>query len=268
MIARRILGWGVAQSYRAIGARAGRLRTWLASGNILPVVFHDARPYEVRACLAWLFAHGATPANLEVTFDDGWIAFAGTVGVLEEFGVKATLFVAPGETARGNVWTNEAMAAGVPFAEWSRWYGLSASEREARLTARTGGLTARKLLDESEIRAIARHPLVALGNHSWSHPSCPHRPVGEILDEIDRAQETLTRWAGRAPTAFAYPFGRGTDALDAAVRARGLTPYYTRQGLVTRETLGAARNGFVEGMTLAENVGRILCAWPKVGVTR
>ncbi len=46
-----------------------------------------------------------------------------------------------------------------------------------------------------------------------------------------------------------------------------MTPHYTRQGLVTEETLGAARNMVYEGMSLAENLGRILMAWPKVGET-
>ena len=97
--------------------------------------------------------------------------------------------------------------------------------------------------------------------------SCPHRPLGEVLDEVDRAQATLTDWCGYAPTDFAYPFGRGTEELDKEIRKRGMTPHYTRQGLVTKETLGAARNMVYEGMSLAENLGRILMAWPKVGET-
>ncbi len=114
---------------------------------------------------------------------------------------------------------------------------------------------------------MAKHPLVRIGNHTWSHLSCPHRPVEEVLDEVDRAQATLTEWCGYAPTDFAYPFGRGTPELDAEIRKRGMTPHYTRQGLVTKETLGAARNMVYEGMSLAENLGRILMAWPKVGET-
>ena len=97
--------------------------------------------------------------------------------------------------------------------------------------------------------------------------SCTHRPVDEVLDEVDRAQTTLTEWCGYAPTEFAYPFGRGTEELDKEIRKRGMVPHYTRQGLVTKETLGAARNMVYEGMSLAENLGRILMAWPKVGVT-
>ena len=125
----------------------------------------------------------------------------------------------------------------------------------------------RKLLTEEEVREVAKHPLVRIGNHTWSHLSCPHRPMTEVLAEVDRAQATLTEWCGSAPTDFAYPFGRGTVELDKEIRKRGMVPHYTRQGLVTKETLGAARNMVYEGMSLAENLGRILMAWPKVGVT-
>ena len=110
-------------------------------------------------------------------------------------------------------------------------------------------------------------PLVRIGNHTWSHISSIKRPVAEALDEVDRAPAILTDWCGYAPTEFAYPFGRGSGELDAEIRKRGLRPHYTRQGLVTEETLGRSRNMVYEGMSLAENLGRILMAWPKVGET-
>lgn len=266
---RRSVGWSVAQLYRLAGRRSRALRAWLSSGAILPVVFHDAAPREVEAMLAWLVSHGGTPRNLDVTFDDGWAAFEETLPVLEAFGLPVTLFVAPGETERGHVWTNEAMEAGVPAATWRAWYALDASERLARLEAAVPARPTRRLLSPEAVCRLARHPLVTLGNHTWSHMSCPHRPLEEALGEIDRAQRELTRWSGgRAPVAFAYPFGRGTPALDAAVRARGLVPHYTRPGLVAAATRGAARNVFVEGATLAENAGRLLSAWPPIGTTR
>ena len=122
-------------------------------------------------------------------------------------------------------------------------------------------------LSKDDVREIAKHPLVRIGNHTWSHVSCTHRPATEVLAEVDRAQAMLTEWCGCAPTDFAYPFGRGTVELDKEIRKRGMVPHYTRQGLVTKETLGVARNMVYEGMSLAENLGRILMAWPKVGVT-
>ena len=267
MSARKTIGWCVAQSFRIAGARRRAIARVKAPGAILPIVIHAAPAEEVRAILGWLKRAGVLD-RVSLSFDDGWREFKDTVKVLEEFEMPATLFVAPGEIWRGDVWTD-----GLTVPERQRLYGVSERERDAFLTQRhrdtegAGDAADRKLLTEEEVREIAKHPLVRVGNHTWSHVSCPHRPKDEVLDEIDRAQTTLSEWCGTAPTDFAYPFGRGTPELDEEIRRRGMTPHYTRQGLVTKETLGAARNMVYEGMSLAENLGRILMAWPKVGET-
>lgn len=224
---------------------------------ILPIVFHAAKAEEVKAILGWLKKADALK-HAWLSFDDGWREFKDTISVLEEFGKPATLFIAPGETLNGRVWTD-----GVDVPMRQSLYDKNQETREKALDLSLS----RRLLAEDEVREVARHPLVKIGNHTWSHLSCPHRPIAEVLDEVDRAQATLTEWSGSPPVDFAYPFGRGTPELDAEIRKRGMTPHYTRQGLVTRETFGSARNMVYEGMSLAENLGRILMAWPKVGET-
>ena len=267
MVMRKEIGWCVAQAYRLKGARARAVAAVRKPGVILPIVFHAAKADEVRRILGWLKRANCLD-YCWLSFDDGWREFKDTVKVLEEFEKSATLFVAPGETMRGDVWTD-----GLTVPERQKLYGVSERERNVFLTQRhrdtEGSCDAadRKLLTEEEVREVAKHPLVRIGNHTWSHMSCPHRPVTEVLAEVDRAQATLTEWCGSAPTDFAYPFGRGTVELDREIRKRGMVPHYTRQGLVTKETLGAARNMVYEGMSLAENLGRILMAWSKVGVT-
>ena len=261
MLFRRQIGWGVAQAYRLIGSRRRAWARCREPGAVLPIVFHAASAMEVRGVLKALEG-----IELELTFDDGWRQLLPTLAVLEEFKQTATVFIAPGETERGVIWTNALMNAGVPDDEWHPWYALNATERYAKCDAYPRG--ERTLLNEAEVRELAKHPCIRIGNHTWSHLSATHRPAAETLAEIDRAQATLTQWCGYAPTAFAYPFGRGTPELDAAIRERGLTPYYTRQGLVTAASRGSCRNMVYEGMTLAENLGRVLQAWPRVGETR
>ena len=258
MIFRRAIGWCVAEAYRLAGTRKRRLEE--LRGKILPIVFHAAKAEEVRSVLAWLKRAGALECA-ELSFDDGWTEFKGALAVLEEFDKRATLFIAPGETIRGRVWTD-----GTTVPERRALYGLAAAERYTKLEE-WGVATERHLMTESEVREVARHPLVRIGNHTWSHLSATSRPLAEVIAEVKRAQATLVKWCGYAPTDFAYPFGRGSKELDAAIRALGLSPHYTRQGFVTRETRGSARNMVYEGMTLAENIGRVLAAWPKVGET-
>lgn len=281
MIFRRPVGWGVAQAYALAGARRRARARCRAAGTVLPIVFHDSPPREVEGVLAalkgWGFRFVSSDDVLSgraaegtcawISFDDGWRETAEAVPVLERFEAPASVFIAPGETARGWVWTDNLWNM-LPDPEWHKWYALPAEERYARVDAAwTGRAHPRRLLDEAGVRKLARHPLVAVENHFWTHPSAPQRPEAEVLDELDRAQRALADWTGRAPRLAAYPFGRGTPSLDAALRARGLVPVYTRQGCVTAQTFGAARNMALAGMTRAENLGRILQAWPKVGVT-
>ena len=281
MMFRRQVGWCVAQAYVLAGARRRARARCRAAGTVLPIVFHDSPACEIADVLSalkdWGFrfvssddvlaGHAADGSCAWISFDDGWRETAEVVPVLERFAAPASLFIAPGETARGWVWTDNLWSM-LPDSVWRQWYSLPSAERYAHVDAAwTGRAHPRRLLDEAGVRQLAGHPLVTVENHFWTHPSAPHRPEKEVLEELDRAQRTLSDWTGRAPRLAAYPFGRGTPSLDAALRARGLVPVYTRQGLVAAETFGTARNMVLAGMTRAENLGRILQAWPKVGVT-
>lgn len=266
MVMRREIGWLVAQAWRLAGTRNRALVRARRQGTILPIVCHALPPGELDALLGWLKAHGV---NIWLTLDDGWREARDCLPVLEKHGQKAVLFLSPGATQRGNVWTEEARQLGISPDIWRGWYGLGEAERLARLdtAASVDRPVTRRLLDVEDVRALARHPLIEIGNHTWSHLSAPHRPVAEFVDEVERAQKTLEEWAGRRPRFCAYPFGRGTAELDAALGKRGLRPVYTRQGWATAQTLGAARNMAIENVTFAENLGRLLMAWPKVGET-
>lgn len=284
MIRRRQVGWCVAWAYALVGARRRALRRCATPGCVLPIAAHGPRPDEFRHFLAALRDFGFRFVSTEdvrsgratdgrcawISFDDGFAALKGLLPVLEEFEAPATVFVAPGESQRGYVWT-DGFWNGLLDEDFRAWYGLSADERYARVDAawrRADRSRFLPLLRPEDIAALSRHPLVTIGNHTWSHMSATHRPAAETLSEIDRAQKTLADWTGCEPTAFAYPFGRGTAELDAEIRNRGLLPFRLRPGLATAETFGSARNLFLEGMTLAENLGRVLQAWPKVGETR
>lgn len=267
MIARKQIGWLVAQLYRLIGARASAVKAAQASGVIVPIVCHALPAEELDYLLGWLKDRGI---NVWLTIDDGWSEVEDYLPILEKYNQRALIFIAPGETLRGNIWTEEAMQLGIAPEEWRKWYALDEGSRIKMFFehARGGRTVVNRLLSEDEVRKLARHPLIEIGNHTWSHLSAPHRPMEEFLDEVDRAQQKLEEWTGVRPRFCAYPFGRGTSELDAVLRNRNLIPVYTKQGFATESTLGEARNMAIEGVTLSENLGRILMAWPKVGETK
>ena len=270
---RRLAGWCVGAAYALAGARMRAVRR-LKAGAILPVVVHALPAGELERLLSWLERAGVLD-RLWLTFDDGWATVMDSIPVLERFGVKAKVFVAPGETMRGKVWTSAAGDAGVPDRVWRGWYGLGESERYEKLEAalrdlrgsagqsRTAGMQRFRLLTKEEVIEISRHPLIDIENHTWSHLSATHRPAEEVADEVARAQVALTEWTGRAPEWLAWPFGRGTPELDEMARAMGLKTVYTRQGY----ELPYCRNMVLAGMSFQENLGRMLGAWPKVGET-
>ena len=263
MIFRRQVGWCVAQAFRMIGARVRSVRACRQPGVMLPIVCHALPADDLDRLLGWLKRRNV---SVWLSFDDGWKETLDCVPVLERYNQKALLFIAPGAVIQGNVWTDAAQQLRIPSDVWRTWYGLAVSDREACLAA-AGTQVKRRLMDVSEVKDLARHPLIEIGNHTWSHPSAPHRPAEEFLREVEKTQGTLEAWTGQTPRFCAYPFGRGTPELDAELKKRSLTPVYTRQGRSTFQTLGEARNMAIEDVSFAENLGRVLMAWPRVGVT-
>jgi peptidoglycan/xylan/chitin deacetylase (PgdA/CDA1 family) len=72
-------------------------------------------------------------------------------------------------------------------------------------------------------------------NHSFGHSNvfCLFTP-GALARDLDRAQDVLTRLAGRAPRYFRAPAGLRSPWLDGVLRDRGLTLVsWTRRGLDT-----------------------------------
>ena len=260
MIMRREIGWLVAQAYAVSGRRALACRRCRRERMVVPALFHGPSPELLDAVLGWL-RKAVGLDQVELTFDDGRLVLKNCVPVLERYGIKAVFFISPGETLRGCNWAESDAARQCGFHELCR---LPAEERYAMLAAH--GLRNRtdELLSVDDVRSLSKHPLVEFGNHTWSHMGCSSRPAAEALDEIDRAQRQIEEWTGRAPTKFSYPFGHSTGELDEAVRARGLVPYGLRPGLAPGHCDGRFRNMAYEGMTLSENLGRLMCAWPRV----
>ena len=65
-----------------------------------------------------------------------------------------------------------------------------------------------------ESKALARDPLIELGNHSYSHPAftdncyqLPSIPDSEAADQVDKAQVTIQNVTGIIPKYFRFPGG-------------------------------------------------------------
>ena len=271
---RKLIGWSVAQPFIRSGARRQALHAYEADDVFLSLCAHDPTPETLRALLTFLRTNDFTfltetdvlqrepiPGRTAwLTFDDGWKRFKDCLKVLEEFDIPATLFIAPGETQRGYLWTNALM----PYRSMAyirSLYPFSARERLARVTDILDGRLPQTLMTPDDIAALASHPLVTIGNHTLTHLSASDRPVEDLLAEVLTAQTLIADWTGTLPRTVCYPFGHRTQATDAALRSRGLTPIGLLPGRDRLTDPGLYRNMIYDDVSLAENTCRVLGAW-------
>lgn len=277
---RKMIGWGLAQWFILSGGLKRKLKEYDGEGAILSLVGHDPTPVELEKILKWVIDHGFTFVSTDqlldknlpkgrkawLTFDDGWKSFNDFIPIFEKLNVPVTVFIAPHETERGQLWTNSIMPV-TSQEDFRKLYKLPLVEREQKvdeILAKIGN--PRKLLTKDELIEIAKHPLITLENHTWSHLSCSHRPVEDVVEEVRKASDTLQEWTGRKCRLVCFPFGQYREDAYNAVLEMGLRPVTCEAGLMIISKVGEYRNMFREKVSFAENVCRILNAWMKVQV--
>lgn len=127
-----------------------------------------------------------------LTFDDGFVSFGDVAApLLIDNGLPATLFVVSGAVGRTNRWPRGA-DRGVPELPLLGWDAL----------ARFSG-----------------HG-IEIGAHTCTHANLARTPSSQLNDEIVGSAERIGHETGRAPTAFAYPYGAVSDAAVSLVGSR------------------------------------------------
>lgn len=173
-----------------------------------------------------------------VTFDDGYRG-ALTAGLeeLRRRDLPATFFVCPGLLGAHGLWWDELAVeevGGVPdqFSGEALTSARGEAEEVYRLAAHAG-LRRREqprhagVATEAEIREAAAAPGVALGSHSWSHPSLDRLDGTDLRQQLDRSLRWLVeRFGDHVIPWVSLPYGRtGPNVLRAAREAgyaRGL----------------------------------------------
>jgi peptidoglycan/xylan/chitin deacetylase (PgdA/CDA1 family) len=219
---------------------------------------------EAVACAAGEASSPQRPHRIALTFDDAYESFlTGPYPVLREFGVPATLFVAPGllgtvpfwyvaERAlelsaagsfewRGRTWDNapgrtrDKTAAGL-VAELKPMY--PAAERDAALAGLLDALgVGRERAEAGQPRVMSAEQvagldptIVTVGAHTISHPALARIPAEARAAELSDGRRECERLAGRPVGDFAFPYGRGGDvdaACSAAAREAGFRSAFT-----------------------------------------
>jgi peptidoglycan/xylan/chitin deacetylase (PgdA/CDA1 family) len=156
------------------------------------------------------------------TFDDGYANNVRALPALEEFRAPAVFFVATNYALTGkpfwwDVVYREMRKRGRGGAKLAaaraRWKNLATRDAEKEVIAEFGRAAFQTVSEidrpftPAELSALARHPLVHLGNHTADHAILTNYSPAEMRQQIGEAQAALEAITGRTPLMLAYPNG-------------------------------------------------------------
>jgi peptidoglycan/xylan/chitin deacetylase (PgdA/CDA1 family) len=180
-----------------------------------------------------------------ISFDDGYRSNLRVLPLLEEYRVPALFFVTTDHVRQGKAFWWDAhyrlgrRAGASEGALAAEREGLSplpgdAIERALRLrfgdqaSAPAGDLD--RPLSPAELRGLARHPWARVGNHTASHARLTGCADADIRREVAGAQAFIRDLTGEAPISIAYPSGRVSPRVLAALSGLGLRLGFTTVG--------------------------------------
>lgn len=124
-----------------------------------------------------------------LTFDDGFTSFARlALPLLQAHALPATVFVVSEHVGGTNAWQGRTHP-GIPVLPLMDWQTLE--------------------------QVVASG--VVVGAHTRSHPDLTALPAAVVAVELGESAATIERAVGVRPTTFAYPYGRYTHDVIAAV---------------------------------------------------
>ncbi|MBC2772913.1 polysaccharide deacetylase family protein [Rhizobium sp. AQ_MP] len=102
-------------------------------------------------------------------------------------------------------------------------------------------LVSELIMDQGELAALARHPLVSYGAHTVSHRGLAALSDEDLLREYNESADYVAGITGSRPATFAYPYG---DVRSATVRTAGFADWTgfklsvtTRPGTLTPSSM-------------------------------
>jgi peptidoglycan/xylan/chitin deacetylase (PgdA/CDA1 family) len=174
--------------------------------------------------------------RVAVTFDDGYRGSLNlAVPVLEEFGVPATFFLAPGLLGGPPPWWDA-----LPLSGWEDFQkvfiDLRGRDPEVRRWAEAQGIAYRSVGHDllpasgSEVRTLVGREGITVAAHSWSHPNLAAVDADTLGAELERSRDWI---AARFPNAIpwvAYPYGLNSALVRERAAAIGYEAGLTVQG--------------------------------------
>ena len=148
------------------------------------------RTVPLTAFQAWLRSEGDLPAgSIVITFDDGFADFAQSAfPILRDHNYTATVFLPTGK-----------------MGGMEDWQGIDTA-------------SPRRLMTWPEIADLAKAG-IEFGGYSVTHADLTKLPLKELRREIRDCRDQIERRLGRAPAAFAPPYGRAGNRERQEIRS-------------------------------------------------
>lgn len=173
-----------------------------------------------------------TAPEVAITFDDAYVGtIAHAVPVLAERRIPATIFVPPGRLGGQAFWWDEYAVATESAARRFRAAALAAGGRSEDVVAiadRAGvdrgavPEAARSACAQDLDAALASHPGLTVGSHSWSHPNLVACTATDLENELRASRAWLAgRYGPRALAIVSYPYGLADARVERAARTAG-----------------------------------------------
>jgi peptidoglycan/xylan/chitin deacetylase (PgdA/CDA1 family) len=178
----------------------------------MEVLARYCTPISMETFHAVTTGQAAPHAPVLVTFDDGYRSvLTEALPILEKWEIPATVFVCPHFVEQQQRFWFDAVAtrpgadtvserARLDRDEWRRFIAdvavpVSPEDPHAPLSV-------------AEVQALGRHPLIAVGAHTMTHPRLGQLALQHQREEIEQSRDRLTEWLGPPVRWFAYPEGR------------------------------------------------------------
>jgi peptidoglycan/xylan/chitin deacetylase (PgdA/CDA1 family) len=179
---------------------------------------------------------GARRPRVAITFDDGYRgALELAIPILDEHGLPATFFIAPGLLGAGSPWWDA-----LPLEGWERFdtvfVQLQAREERVRGWANGQGMVSRRLPaifkpgSVDEALSLAGHDRITVGAHSWSHPNLATLRADELDGELARPGRWIAERFPNSVPWVAYPYGLNSVLVREKTAAAGYEAGLTVQG--------------------------------------
>lgn len=210
-----------------------------------------------------------------VTLDDAWRNnLQNVVPFAERCNVPITIFTPIQPMEEGVLWLkwfrDKDLQAQFPEIAQQDPKILSTSQRNILWSQlKAAKQYEREIMTVEEVKTLAKHPLVTIGGHTYTHPILPNCTAEEMDFELVKAGEKLREILGTDTKVMAYPNGDYNNEVIAVCQQAGFEMAFTTEegryiDIKQDNPMRLPRNCVPNSYGKWESLARALGTWQKV----